>query len=352
MNKLMMVAGAVLIAVAITGCATVDPLTIEQTARDRQVHEPTIKKPVHEGQYRIAVVSRMNEKSRADRSKADDELKRIEQEAKMYVAAAQKFKAEKDPKAEGALRKAMEKKRFLEGAKTAVANLDTMAKKVTENVESAIVENFSNLGWFETVDRKNGMAISNEAKISGDDVEDLSKYPNADLLLIADSSSVGKKGGGTCLETDFRLIDLKTRQPVLAEKIVSSDDRETAPSMDDRIRVMAKKSVKNFAKIVSARYLPDVEVLQTRGDGRYAQVAMGKNYQATPGARVDFFTVTKRTVAGKETLDDEVFAHGNVIRAEKAKSWVEVDNYEAAGVMKGHFAKMSEEVAASDEDPE
>ena len=38
-----------------------------------------------------------------------------------------------------------------------------------------------------------------------------------------------------------------------------------------------------------------------------------------------------------------------MISAERDKAWVEVDNYDAAGVFKGHGAKISEEISEGDD---
>lgn len=324
MNKLMMVAGGILTG-TLVGCSTVDPLQVEQTSRDLKTYEEKNVEPLPVARYKIAVVCKSS----------------------------------------------------------ALSGDNTFISLVNDQMESAVANNFSGLGWFETVDRKNGVSLAQEAAISSDG--DIGKIPGADYVLIADSkisyvakqgwkrTSIAKKARGAQLETDFRLIELATKETIFVQKIRSTVTDCEKGAIKEAISIVANRNAKKLSRVIASRFLPGRKVVQTRGDGRYAQVNMGKNYQATPAvknwqwwpykylplcylkledvpaAKVDFFTVGKTDEGGKAKYSKEVFARGRVISSERDKAWVEVDNYDAAGVFKGHGAKISEEISEGDD---
>ena len=304
MKKLMMVAGALALAGMFAGCATVDPLTVKQTKHDLQEYKAEVVRPAPAERYKIAVRSNcVNHPS--------------------------------DPSNDAFL---------------------------AEKMESGVVNNFSNLGWFETVDRKNGFAIASEAMLAGEKNAD--SIQGAQFVLIAESSiqyiakqgwkrtAYANKSRGAQVESDFRMIDVATKETILSKKFRSAVESGKG-GVKEAISTAANMNAKKFARVVAARFLPEVKVLQTRGDGKYAQVAMGKNYHATtaisangaelPAARIEFLTLEKGDGEGK--FDQNVFARGTVIRSDgDKKAWVEVDNYSKAGVHKGHLAKIAEEM--------
>ena len=324
MNKLMMVAGGILTG-TLVGCSTVDPLQVEQTSRDLKTYEEKNVEPLPVARYKIAVVCKSS----------------------------------------------------------ALSGDNTFISLVNDQMESAVANNFSGLGWFETVDRKNGVSLAQEAAISSGG--DIGEIPGADYVLIADSkigyvakqgwkrTSIAKKARGAQLETDFRLIELATKETIFVQKIRSTVTDCEKGAIKEAISIVANRNAKKLSRVIASRFLPGRKVVQTRGDGRYAQVNMGKNYQATPAvknwqwwpykylplcylkledvpaAKVDFFTVGKTDEGGKAKYSKEVFARGRVISAERDKAWVEVDNYDAAGVFKGHGAKISEEISEGDD---
>lgn len=320
MNRIMLGVAAAGIG-ALVGCSTVDPLTLPQTERDMKTYTEKNTRPLPTERYKIAVISKVVP-HRSDK----------------------RFDA------------------FL-----------------ASEMESAIANNFSNLGWFETVDRKNGVALAGESMLAGGKDASLENIPGAQLALVVESrvdyvakqgwkrTAFSNKARGAQIDSDFRLIDLATKEPLLVRKIRSVKTDCEKGGVQAAVTVVANQNAKKFARIVAGLYLPEVKVLQTRGDGQYAQVAMGKNYQATPAvkewgwwpykylplcpvkktltpaATVDFFTIEKETSAdGKDKYDQSVFAHGTVISAKDKNAWVEVDNYETANVFKGHNAKLAE----------
>lgn len=326
MKKLMMIAGAVALAGMMSGCSTFDPLSVEQTARDREIYKEVNTLPVPSQKFKIAI--RSSSLPHASDTSND-----------AYLAS---------------------------------------------QMEGALAVNFSNLGWFETVDRKNGVSLAAEAMLSGDEAA-VENVAGAQLALIAQShviyvakqgwkrTAYASKARGAQVETDFRLIDIATKTPVIAKKFRSIVTDTGKGDVKSAITQVVNVNAKKFARIVASRLLPPVKVIQTRGDGRYAQIAMGKNYQATPVVKswkwwpfkylplcyvktedvpatsVEFFTIEKEEVAGgNPKYEQSVFARGSVIQAENKKAWVEVENYEKANVFKGHNAKVSEATTGED----
>ncbi len=293
-----------------TGCSAVDPMTVKQTVRDFQ-EVKTVTAPVPTERYKIAIISRVTPH--------------------------------------------LSDKRYDEHLKS--------------QMESAVANNFTNLGWFDTVDRKNGVALAGEAMLSGEkDAFNAQKLGAAQLALVSDSSVVyiakqgwkrtayADKARGAQVESDFRLIDLETREPLLVKKFrssISSGKGDIRAAITTAANVNAKK----FARVVASRMLPEGKVMQTRGDGQYALVNFGKNYQATPesdtmgAAKVEFFTNEETTGPdGEKRLEPIVVGSGEVIRAEGQKAWVEVTNYKDAPVFKGHCARVSESVGEGEGD--
>lgn len=298
MNKLVIGLSLAALAGIVAGCVT-DPLKYAQTPRDKEVFEAKDERPEHDGQYKIAVVSRMNSACHVE---------------------------------------------------------PFILQTVSEQVERAITENFSNLGWFETVDRKNGVALISEGTLKGDSI-DATSFPGADIVLIADSFvyyykkedrpvATAGQAFGVKIETDFRMIDLETKQPILAKKFsnVAFGNNHVA-SGSDVIEVASRANARQYAKIVAARFLPGVRVIQTRGNGRFAQIGLGKNYLAADGSKIEFF-VDEKQKNGK--FDENVFAQGVVLgqpgqHLENSKAWVEVQDYESAGVHQGNKARVTED---------
>ena len=200
------------------------------------------------------------------------------------------------------------------------------------------------------------MALVAESTLKGDSI-DAASLPGADIALVADSFAYYLKdvdrpvatagqATGVRIETDFRLIDLSTKQPLLAKKISNIEfGKSKVASSPYVIDAASKKNARAFAKLVAARFLPGAKVLQTRGDGRYAQIGLGKTYLVEDGSKIEFFTEEKQK---NGRYDENVFAQGVVLgqpgqHLEGGKAWVEVSDYGSAHVLKGHKARVTEE---------
>ena len=304
-------------ALALSGCYSVDPLTMDCTARDDMVYEPS-ETPSWGWGGRVYVISRVIEHQRARETN--------------HVA-------------------------FL--AKT---------------VESSATEYFANLGWFRTLGVGTKLEVDASGTLAGASVGDLSGVPQgADYVLVAESSvsfmakqgwkmtSHSKKARGVQVESDFRLVDVHARDTVAAMRF-----RSTVECGKGEVRTAlseaADMNVRKFARVVSARYLPPGRVTETRGSGRCARLSIGKNYLLSAGVdnqsatRVDFFEYDPSRKAADGRSEKVIIAHGTVISADKNEAWVEVDadwinkttHLATYNVKKGHFVKISEEAVENE----
>lgn len=288
-----MIAAALAVGSAMTGCKSFDPpMDLEQTARDAEVYKTETKIPVMPRQKVVIVTKDVTPKG-------------------MQCPEAATF--------------------------------------VQNKMESSLTEYFTNLGnVLDTIDRKNGLTIDSEAILSGDkNGVDPSKVAGADYILIAETSyrwqgglAQGNKftynpvkGIRVFLKTNFRMISTATKETICSKsaETVAEYERGTG-GWQKGVNATANANAKQFAKLVSARMLPPAKVRQTRGSGWAAQISMGKNYMAEPGETVEFLAV--------EDDGPVPFARGTVFSADDKSAWVEVMNYEKAGVKKGHFVKL------------
>lgn len=319
MKQTLIMAGCAAAIMLMSGCAAVNPLEVKQTARDLQARQDVLIRPLPDARYKIAILSRA-------------------------------IKHQSDPCNDAYL---------------------------ANEMESSLTTNLSNLGWFETVDRKNGILLAGEAMLSGEqNAMDEENVPSAQLALVAQSSvtyiakqgwkrtAYANKARGAEVITDFRLVDLATKEPLLVKKFCSIVDDTAKGGARAAITEAVAQNAKKFARVVSARLLPEGKVLQTRGDGKYAQVSIGRNYQLEPAVKkwawwpykmlplclvketvipateVDFVTLTQDEQSGR--YDAMTFAKGTVLSADQRYAWIEVENPDTASVMKNDQVKVAE----------
>ncbi len=310
MSRIVSSVAAILV---LTGCSTVDPLMMERTARDEE--EYTAAKPVrfNMGQRKVFVVSKVVEHQRARETN--------------HLA-------------------------FLSKA-----------------MEASTAQYFSNLGWFRTLDRQNGLAVDASKELKKAAGGEVSGVPeSAEFLLLVESSvsfiakqgwkmtSHSKKARGAQVESDFRLVDVKMKETVSGMKFRSTAECGKG-DVRTAISTAADMNVRKFARLVSARYLPPGRVTETRGSGRCARISIGKNYllnaktDKLPATRVDFFIYDSDKNSVSAGIEKVIIAHGTVISADKSGAWVEVDadwidkttHLATYNVKKGHYVKISEE---------
>lgn len=226
---------------------------------------------------------------------------------------------------------------------------------VKEAVEEKATARLNGLGWFQVANRRDFKKIANANALNGDaDANDADKIMKSDLIFVANSSYTlyhkeknrpcndGKDAGAISVKSDFRLEDVASGKILLQKTVETVSPRfHKASQTPTAIPAVADANVKEFAELMSTRFLPGAPVVETRGSGKCARVKMGKNYQLSTGSKVDFF-VDEKNADG--TFDRRVFATGSVLEdgLEAKQCWVEVDNYEVANVHVGHSVKVQE----------
>ncbi len=164
---------AVVCTLILVGCSTVDPITMERTPRDEETYVAPQTDPTQMGRKKVYVVSKVIEHQRARETN--------------HIA-------------------------FLSKA-----------------VESSVAQYFSNLGWFRTVDREHGLSVDASAVLA--DMQGGGKawesLPDADFVLFVETSvafiakqgwkmtSHSKKARGVQVESDFRLVDIHSREMIV-----------------------------------------------------------------------------------------------------------------------------------------
>ena len=226
---------------------------------------------------------------------------------------------------------------------------------VDKSVEEKATARLNGLGWFQVANRRDVKKIANASAINGDaNANDADKLMKSDLIFVADSTYTlyhkekarpchdARSAGGISIKSDFRLEDVSTGKIVLQKTAeIMSPRFQKASQVPTAIPAVVDANVEDFAKLLSARFLPGAPVLETRGSGKCARVKMGKNYQLAVGSKVDFFVDEKQADG---SFDRRVFATGTVLEdgLEAKQCWVEVDNYEVANVHVGHSVKVQE----------
>jgi len=99
-------------------------------------------------------------------------------------------------------------------------------------------------------------------------------------------------------------------------------------------------SEKYASPVVEARdYDTSAYVIETRGGGAIACVNLGTPNGVKKGSVIEFFKIVKRN----KNRFNVLIATGTVFRASKSTCWVQIDDYESAGVRINHFAKLAAE---------
>ena len=245
--------------------------------------------------------------------------------------------------------------------------------KVGEAIEAQLAEVVSKFKMFEFVERSRINALAAERLFQGQDAEKSSLLKAADYLLsvkLNDSSEKvdvqfdinGKptnesnifnhteKRWKINLKPDFRLYEVDSGKVVLMKSYVGEARLPGATFQDAKnnsesavTRAMQKYTTE-FSRLLTSRYAPKSRVLQTRGDGRVAQISIGSDHGIAPEMKVEFYSYVDNSdiVAGGERTENTV-GYGRVLEGISPKTaWVEVLNSSDVQVLRGHYARVLE----------
>jgi hypothetical protein len=104
-----------------------------------------------------------------------------------------------------------------------------------------------------------------------------------------------------------------------------------------------ENAVKDFVTQFSVQYAPPAIVQQTKGSGQVALLNVGKDYGIMKDIKIEFYTIKIKN--GKKRIIP--FAYGKVIDIAEDSCWVDVEDFEKAGVMENHFARVRRDQSKS-----
>lgn len=241
-------------------------------------------------------------------------------------------------------------------------NVDRNYASAIHAIDSTLTSVLSDLAFFTIVERSNLDLLAKEnliesiskdkaikmdvgasaylitAKINAVDIVDKS-YDYVDL----NGRTVRKQRYAGSVNVDFRFYEKATNRTILTKNI-----RRDVPNMDSqseapvKVASAAQECAKAFAMELGSRYAPPSRVVETRGGGRLAKIAMGSNYGAVKGVKVEFFEYTDNSdiIAGAKREASPV-GYGVVTESDLTTAWVDVSDYESSTVMRGHYVKIS-----------
>lgn len=305
-KEIVKVAAGLAVAMVFAGCASIsekimeNPYSIEQTAYDRQsVEDPYVK--TMNGKTKVAVMSVVKKDSVAKSTllqKADEDL----------------------------------------------------AKAIGERVSKKLQASER----FEIVERDNLALLDSEAKTSGsgDDEASVEASDAAIILKSKVCAFYGKTDAGavvpvddpmqsfkTSIEVDARLLDVATKKVYLSEVLTSERKYSKFGFYQKQLGEEADDVSSQLIKKIMDGRKPEVCVVETRAGGAVAKVDLSKwNLDLSmPGAPVVFYK-HRKTADGKIKKDE--IARGRVVKADEEMAWIEVKDYETAGVHAGHCVRL------------
>ena len=245
-------------------------------------------------------------------------------------------------------------------------------------VEAQMAEAVSKFKLFQFVERSRINALAAEKLFQGQSTEASSLLTAADYLLSVKLNvsmeeckvRVDFNGNRTNnkysnrfakmwrlnVKPDFRLYEVDSGKVVLVKsyegrvELPGSTIEEARANLQPSIANTMKMLTKGFSMMLTSRYAPKARVLQTRGDGRVAQISIGKEYGMSPGMEVEFYGYEDNSdiVAGGERSESMV-GYGRVLEDIGPKSaWAEVLDHSSVKVLRGHYVRAREEKRSED----
>ena len=245
-------------------------------------------------------------------------------------------------------------------------------------VEAQMAEAVSKFKLFQFVERSRINALAAEKLFQGQSTEASSLLTAADYLLSVklnvsmEECKVRVDFNGNRannkyskrfakmwrlnVKPDFRLYEVDSGKVVLVKsyegrvELPGSTIEEARANLQPSIANTMKMLTKGFSMMLTSRYAPKARVLQTRGDGRVAQISIGKEYGMSPGMEVEFYGYEDNSdiVAGGERSESMV-GYGRVLEDIGPKSaWVEVLDHSSVKVLRGHYVRAREEKRSED----
>lgn len=248
---------------------------------------------------------------------------------------------------------------------------------VGDAVEAQIAEAVSKFKLFQFVERSRINALAAEKLFQGQSTDAPSLLTAADYLLSVKLNvsmeeckvRVDYSGNPTKnqyadyfrkmwrlnVKPDFRLYEVDSGKVALVKShegrvwLPGSKIEEARANLQPSIASAMKMLTKEFSMMLTSRYAPKARVLQTRGDGRVAQISIGKEYGVSPGMEVEFFSYEDNSDIVDDERTESIVGYGQVLEYISPKSaWVEVLDHSSVKVLRGHYVRVREEKRSED----
>ena len=238
-----------------------------------------------------------------------------------------------------------------QAAESSDKNLKTLTANFGDGLETA----FSNLSDFQVVSRSELGAILADkelASLSGNEPPEL-KIKNVNYLLIYKINSYNfesfnvlgsdKPNFRAYIKIKVTLVDTIENQKEFTKTIIGQS-QDSAPSGNIGLLNQAvENAVKDFVTQFAVEYAPPAIVQQTKGSGQVALLNLGKDFGLMKEMKIEFFEIKIKD--GKKMAIP--FGYGKVIEIAEDTAWVEVDNFEKAGVRENNFARVRKDQSKS-----
>jgi hypothetical protein len=119
----------------------------------------------------------------------------------------------------------------------------------------------------------------------------------------------------------------------------SNDPAEGMKELNEAV----ENAVKDFVTQFAVQYAPPAVVQQTKGSGQVALLNVGKDYGIMKDMKVEFYTIKMKD--GEKRIIP--FAYGKVIDVAEESCWVDVEDFEKAGVKENNFARVRRDQSKS-----
>lgn len=142
----------------------------------------------------------------------------------------------------------------------------------------------------------------------------------------------------------FEFFDNVREETILTESVVRKYSGSSSDNTPALVLHAARECVDQFISIVGNEYLQEARVLETRGDGKFAYVSLGKKDGVSLGSRIQFSEFADfDDVMDSWAHELRAIGYGTVVgNVEPTKCWVKVDDFDKAGIRKYHFVKVIE----------
>lgn len=229
-------------------------------------------------------------------------------------------------------------------------------KSLTNTFGDGLDTAFSNLADFEVVPRTEIAAILADKSLTSMTSEtEKYKVKNVSYMLIYRISSYNFKRFTTTINnrprSSFRayvkvkatLVNLKENVKDFTKTIIGESNSSMSTANIALLNQAIENAVKDFSTQFAVEYAPPAIVQQTKGSGQVALLNVGKDYGLMKNMKVEFFFIKEKH--GKRRAIP--FAYGKILEIGADSAWVEVDDFEEAGVMENHFARVRKDQSKS-----